>query len=149
VLGPYPLCPRCRQTNGGLIAVRHRQVHLRAHGKEACVDRGLSGLLASLWAVCETRSCCEDERGRAYVVPTADSCDAAVEMLTVLGIGPRVVDGVVYFRTPTSFRLDDAEQVRRMHAQPGGAQLRWRVDENGAFDVVPLVDGSAATDADT
>lgn len=44
ILGPYPLCPMCRETNGGLIAVRHRQVHLRAHGQQACVDRGLAGL---------------------------------------------------------------------------------------------------------
>ena len=85
-------------TNGGLIAVRHRQVHLRAHGKEACVDRGLAGLLAGLWAVCDTRSCCENAGGRAYVVPTADTCDAAVEMLTRLRLRPEVVDGTVYFR---------------------------------------------------
>jgi hypothetical protein len=83
------------------------------------------------------------------VVPTADSRDAAVEMLTMLGTGPTVEDGVVYFRTPTSFRLDDAEQVRRMLAQPGGAQLRWRVDENGGFDPVPPLDGPAAPDAAT
>jgi tetratricopeptide (TPR) repeat protein len=28
VLGAYPLCDRCAKTNGGLVAVRHRQVHV-------------------------------------------------------------------------------------------------------------------------
>jgi len=113
VLGPYALCPICRATNGGLIAARHRQVHLQAHGKEACVDQGLVGLLANLWAVCDTRSCCQDDSGRAYVVPTAKTCGAAVGMLTRLGLRPSVMDGIVWFEIPTSLPLDDVDQVRR------------------------------------
>ncbi|MEJ3745560.1 hypothetical protein WEI85_19995 [Actinomycetes bacterium KLBMP 9797] len=113
------------------------------------MDRGLVGLLASLWAVCETRSCCEDEGGQAYVVPTVESCDAAVEMLIKLGLRPKDVGGIVYFQTPTSFRLDDAEQVRQVLEQPGGAQLLWRVNENGAFGPVPPADGSGVTADDT
>jgi hypothetical protein len=149
VLGPYPLCPRCQQTNGGLIAVRHRQVHLRAHGKEACVDRGLAGLLTNLWAVCDTRSCCENDRGRAYVVPTADTCGAAAQLLTQLGLRPSLVDGIIYFQTPTSFRLDDADQVRRVLEQPGGTKLRWRVNESGTFVTVRPIDESDSRDAGT
>lgn len=126
VLGPYPLCPACRKTNGGLVAVRHRQVHLRAHGKEACVDRGIAGLLASLWAVCDTRSCCEDEDGQAYVVPTRDTCDAAAQLLTRLGLHPTVVDGTIYFRMPDSFGLDDVEQVHRRLQRPAVMQVNWR-----------------------
>ena len=149
VLGPYPLCLTCQKTNGGLIAVRHRQTHLRAHGREACVDRGLAGLLASVWAVCDTRSCCENDGGRAYVVPTADTCDAAAHLLTKLGLHPAILDGTIYFQTPTSFRLDDVDQVRRVLEQPGGAQSRWRVNENGVFEPVPPVDESAVPDAGT
>jgi hypothetical protein len=112
VLGPYPLCPFCRTRNGGLIAVRHRQIHLRAHGKEACVDQGIAGLLARLWAVCDSRSCCEDEGGRAYVVPTAGTCDAAIHLLTGLGLDPELMNGIVYFQITGSIRLDDVEQDR-------------------------------------
>lgn len=147
VLGPYPLCPTCQKTNGGLIAAKHRQIHLRAHGREACVDAGLAGLLACLWAVCETRSCCENDRGRAYVVPTADTCEAAKHLLTRLGLRPTNLDGTIYFHRPSSFRLDDAGQVRRVLEQPGGAHSRWRVNENGVFEPVRHEDGSTGSDA--
>jgi hypothetical protein len=137
VLGPYPLCPACRVTNGGLISVSHRQVHLRAHGKQACIDRGLAGLLTNLWAVCETRSCCENNGGRAYVVPTAETCDAAVDMVTRLRLHPWVRDGIIYFQVP-AFRLDDAETIRRALDQP---EVRWRA-AGGRFEPVPPPDGS-------
>jgi hypothetical protein len=97
VLGPYPLCALCQKTNGGLIAVRHRQVHLVAHGKEACVDRRLADLIVRLWAVCDTRSCCEDENGRAYVVPTVDTREAAEDLLTERGISYVNERGFLYF----------------------------------------------------
>jgi hypothetical protein len=77
------------------------------------VDQGLVGLLANLWAVCDTRSCCQDDSGRAYVVPTAKTCGAAVGMLTRLGLRPSVMDGIVWFEIPTSLPLDDVDQVRR------------------------------------
>jgi hypothetical protein len=131
VLGPYPLCPICRETNGGLVAVRHPQVHLRAHGKEACVDRGIAGLLAGLWAVCDTRSCCEDDDGRAYVVPTAETGEAAVRLLTDLGLRPAVADGIVFFRMRESFRLDDPAWVRRQLRRPTGVEVRWQASGGG------------------
>jgi hypothetical protein len=144
VLGPYPLCPSCRTTNGGLIAVRHRQVHLRLNGNEACVDRGIAGLLANLWAVCDTRSCCEDEGGKAYVVPTADTCDAAVQMLACLGLNPEFVDGIVYFRMRNSIRLDDVEQVRQRLLGQSSIKAIWRVNRSGMFERSSPVDGSDA-----
>lgn len=141
-LGPYPLCQACREINGGLFSARHRQVHLRAHGKEACVDHGLIGLLTSLWSVCDTRSCCQDDGGRAYVVPTLDTSAAAVDMLSALGLRPRVREGIVWFDTSTSLRLDDVGQVRRALEEPHGGQLHWRV-HNGRFELVGSVDPSA------
>jgi hypothetical protein len=113
VLGPHPLCELCLKTNGGLVSVRHRQVHVRAHGKESCVDSGLAGLMAHLWKVCDTRSCCEEDGGLAYVVATTQTQAAAVEFLTRLGLDPRVEQGFIRFRVPTSLRLDDAESVRQ------------------------------------
>ena len=149
VLGPYPLCPACRLTNGGLIAVRHRQVHLQAHGKQACVDRGIAGLLANLWTVCDTRSCCENDGGRAYVVPTAESCDAATQLMADLGLRPAVVDGVIYFPMRESFHLDDAVQVRRRLQRPTGIQATWRVNDSGVFEQAGSVDDPEALDAGT
>src|SRR5690349_19768129 len=128
--------------NGGLISVRHRQVHLRAHGKEACVDRGIAGVLASLWAVCDTRSCCEDEGGRAYVVPTAETRDAAVQLLTGLRLNPELVDGTVYFRNSDSIRLDDLEQVRRTLQRQSEVMEVWRVNALGVFERHRLADES-------
>ncbi len=136
VLGPYPLCAVCRNVNGGLVAVRHRQVHLRAHGKEACVDRGLAGLIAALWAVCDTRSCCENDNGRAYVVPTPDTREAAVRLLACVGLRVADDEGVLSFAVPRSFRLHDAEFVRRAVEQSHGPIMRWRVDGNGRFEGV-------------
>lgn len=133
VLGPYPLCALCRQTNGGLVAVRHRQVHLQAHGRQSCVDRGLVGLIASLWAVCDTRSCCEDEQGRAYVVPASGSSEAAELVLTRLGLRPEPEHGTIYFRLPRPSRLHDVEYVRRALAEPAGSVFVWRTDERGTF----------------
>jgi hypothetical protein len=100
VLGPHPLCDACKQVNGGLVAVRHRQVHVRAHGKESCVDQGLAEIVTGLWAVCATRSCCEDEGGRAYVVPEAGQALAAEEFLAGLGIRVENEGGVLYFTLP-------------------------------------------------
>jgi hypothetical protein len=98
VLGPYPLCDQCQETSGGLVAVGHRQIHLRAHGKEACVDEGLVGLIDRLWTVCDTTSCCEDDNGRAYVIPTPETVGAAQEMFTTLGIAYENEDGALFFR---------------------------------------------------
>lgn len=134
VLGPYPLCPACREVNGGLGAVRHRQVHVRAHGREACVDCGLAGLIIHLWAVCETRSCCEDDNGRAYVVPTPDTREAAEQLLTRLGLRTSTSEGVIWFPIPPGFRLDDAEFIRRALAEPAGQTVRWRVGDSGRFE---------------
>ncbi|WP_346129473.1 tetratricopeptide repeat protein [Lentzea roselyniae] len=100
VLGPYPLCDTCKQFSGGLVAVRHRQIHVRAHGKEACVDQGLAEIVTGLWAVCATRSCCEDEGGRAYVVPVPGQAPAAEEFLAGLGLRVENEGGVLYFRLP-------------------------------------------------
>lgn len=128
VLGPYPLCDQCKRTNGGLVAVSHRQVHLRANGKEACVDQGLAGLMAKLWAVCDTRSCCEDENGRAYVVPTAGTREAAEQFLTSLGIPFDLEDGRLYFRLPA-----DTQEISGPPGAGQGEVFRWRVDESGKF----------------
>src|SRR5215475_8435792 len=97
VLGPYPLCDQCQETNGGLVAVAHRQIHLRAHGKEACVDEGLVGLIDRLWTVCDTTSSCEDDNGRAFVIPTDETLGAAEEMLTTLGIAYENEAGALFF----------------------------------------------------
>src|ERR1044071_2279102 len=98
VLGPYPLCDQCQETNGGLVAVAHRQIHLRAHGKEACVDEGLVGLVDRLWTVCDTTSSCEDDNGRAFVIPTEETLGAAEEMLTSLNIAYENEAGALFFR---------------------------------------------------
>jgi hypothetical protein len=135
VLGPYPLCAACRETNGGLVAVRHRQVHLRAHGKQACVDRGLAGLIASLWAVCDTLSCCEDEGGRAYVAPASDSLEDAELVLTRLGLNPALEGTALCFRVPQPSRLHDVEYVRRALAAPSGRVVIGRTDEHGVFRI--------------
>ncbi|MEU8820229.1 hypothetical protein [Actinoplanes sp. NPDC048796] len=134
VIGPHPLCPKCRTANGGLVAVRHRQVHLRAHGREACVDHGIAGVLAALWTVSETRSCCQNDGGRAYVVPTAETHDAAVEALTTLGLAPEPEDGFVFFRARTSDRLDDVAHVRHRLEHPTSTQTIWRVNSAGRFE---------------
>ncbi|WP_250008898.1 hypothetical protein [Actinoplanes sp. M2I2] len=127
ILGPYPLCAECRKTNGGLVAVGHRQVHLRAHGKQACVDQGLKGLFAVVWAVCDTRGSCEDAEGEAYLVPTAETFDAAEDLLWRLGLGPTAREGALWFRTPTRFRLDDAGHVRHALAAADDGPSRWLV----------------------
>lgn len=100
VLGPYPLCDACKRISGGLVAVRHRQVHVRAHGRESCVDQGLAEIVTALWAVCGTRSCCEDDGGRAYVVPEVGEAPAAEEFLAGLGLRVENEDGFLYFTLP-------------------------------------------------
>ncbi|WP_280258478.1 hypothetical protein [Nocardia abscessus] len=61
VLGPYPLCAECERTNGGLVAVRHRQHHVRAGGRQSCVDHGLVPIIATLWERgCDTRNSCQN-----------------------------------------------------------------------------------------
>jgi hypothetical protein len=102
VLGPFPLCDQCKQTNGGLVAVRHRQIHVRANGREACVDEGLADLMVQLWAVCETTSCCEDKDGRAYAVPATGHVDAAELFLIGLGVDVSNERGVLYFPLPAA-----------------------------------------------
>ncbi len=146
-LGPYPLCPPCREINGGLVSVRHRQIHLRAHGKEACIDQGLVGLIASLWAVCDTLSCCEDDGGRAYVIPASDTRAPAVEMLTKLGLRPTTKSGVVWFQNGTALRLDDIDAVRRAVEHPHGRQVHLRV-RDGKFELVRIEDESPAGGTD-
>jgi hypothetical protein len=132
VLGPYPLCEACIKTNGGLISVRHEQVHVRAHGKESCVDRGIAGLMVHLWEVCDTFSCCERSRGLGYAVVSTETTGAAVDVLERLGLEPRIEEDLIRFRVPKDLRLDDAEAVRRALA---GAQrtLTLRVDNNGKW----------------
>ncbi|GAA1861847.1 hypothetical protein [Asanoa iriomotensis] len=100
-LGPFPLCDRCQETNGGLVATRHRQVHVGVAGKESCVDQGLVGVVATLWTVADTVSCCEDDGGRAAVVPTPETADAAERALTGLGLRiERTADGALRFALP-------------------------------------------------
>jgi hypothetical protein len=100
-LGPFPLCDRCRERNGGLVATRHRQVHVSVAGQEACVDQGLAGVVAAVWAAARTRGCCEDDGGRAYVVPTEDTVDAAEAVLRGLGLDVERTDGgVLRFALP-------------------------------------------------
>lgn len=132
VLGPYPLCLLCQRINGGLVAVRHRQVHLRAAGREACVDRGLAGLMAVLWEVCETRSCCEGDGDEAYVVPAPEAEEAAVALLARLRLHPRADAGTVYFRP--AYYLGDKDEVRRQLARPPSTQWHWRVTAGGYFE---------------
>ena len=91
-LGPYPLCAACQRTNGGLTHAAHPQRHIEAHGQAACVDEELADLIAQLWAVCETKSCCQDEDGRAYMTPTPETRAAAEAWLVERGI-PCEVDG--------------------------------------------------------
>jgi tetratricopeptide (TPR) repeat protein len=106
VLGPYPLCARCREVNGGLVATRHRQVHVAAHGRESCVDEGLAKIMPALWAVCETTTSCQDEEelsdgsgpGRAYVAPLMGQTAAAEQVLVDLGFDVENVDGLLTFR---------------------------------------------------
>lgn len=90
-LGPYPLCEACQRTNGGLTHVRHPQRHIEAHGQAVCVDEELADLLIQLWAVCETKSCCQDDGGRAYVTPTQATRAAAEKWFAEQGI-PRELD---------------------------------------------------------
>jgi hypothetical protein len=135
VLGPYPLCGACVKTNGGLVSVRHQQAHVAAHGKESCVDRGLAGLIVHLWSVCETYSCCEDDGGLAYVVASAETRAAAVDLLERLGLEPRIEEGFVRFRVPEYPRLDDAEEVRQALVGPQHTLITLRVDENGELQL--------------
>jgi tetratricopeptide (TPR) repeat protein len=108
VLGPYPLCERCRAVNGGLVATRHRQVHVAAHGRESCVDERLAEIMPKLWAVCETTSCCQDDgdphdgaaTGRAYVMPAAGQSGAAEMVLVELGFVVENVGGRLTFVLP-------------------------------------------------
>jgi hypothetical protein len=98
----YRLCDKCFRTNGGLIYTRHRQVHASAHGRQSCVDERLVDIIASLWQVCETRSCCQDDDGIAYVVPTTATIDAAHEALAQLGIEAERVNGALCFPLPAA-----------------------------------------------
>jgi hypothetical protein len=98
----YRLCDSCLRTNGGLIYTRHRQMHVSAHGQQSCVDERLAGIIVSLWEVCETRSCCQDDDGVAYIVPTTATIDAAQDALARLGIVAERVDGALCFPLPAA-----------------------------------------------
>ncbi|AEK40653.1 hypothetical protein RAM_10815 [Amycolatopsis mediterranei S699] len=50
------------------------------------MDAELADLLMELWAVCVTKSCCQDEGGRAYVTPTRETRAAAEAWLVERGI---------------------------------------------------------------
>ncbi|MEV6557427.1 tetratricopeptide repeat protein [Nocardia sp. NPDC051756] len=101
VLGPYPLCAQCEQTNGGLIAVRHRQRHIRANGREACVDLAMVDIITTLWkANCDTRSNCQDTDGHALVVPATGHASEAMAVLAGIGIQARNDNGELHFRLP-------------------------------------------------
>jgi hypothetical protein len=135
VLGPYPLCAACAKTNGGLVSVRHEQVHVRAYGKESCVDRGLAGLMVHLWRVCDTFSCCEESGGLAYVVASADTAAAAVDLLERLGLEPRVEQGHIRFRVLEYPRLDDAEAVGQALEGRPRAFITLRVNDGGEWQL--------------
>jgi hypothetical protein len=135
VLGPHPLCAECVKTNGGLVAVSHPQVHISAHGKQSCVDRGIAGLMVHLWEVCDTFSCCEDDGGVAYVVVSEETRPAAVDFLTRLGLEPRIEGGFVWFRVPEYPRLDDADDVARALYGPRQMLVTLRIDENGELQL--------------
>lgn len=99
VLGPHPLCALCEPFNGGLIAVRHPQRHIRVGDRQACVDSEIADVLTALWeGGCDTVSCCQDVDGRAEVVPAAGHARRAVEILADMGIDAELTDEVVYFR---------------------------------------------------
>lgn len=100
VLGPYPLCADCRAVNDGLVATRHRQVHVAANGRESCVDERLAAIMPTLWAVCATTSSCQGD-SHAYVTPADGQADAAEAVLTDLGFAVERHDGDL------RFRLDD------------------------------------------
>jgi hypothetical protein len=99
-LGRYPLCQRCRERNGGLVATRHRQVHVTVGGRESCVDEGLALVMAGVWTVGDTVTCCEDDDGRAYIVAAPGSRDAVAEYLRSLGFAVGGVDGRLSFPLP-------------------------------------------------
>ncbi len=98
--GRFPPCDACQQANGARVATRHRQVHLRANGRESCVDEHLTGVIVGLWQVCETTGSCQDHDGRAYVVPTPDTLAEGERFLTGLGLVVDNEDGVLFFRLP-------------------------------------------------
>ncbi|WP_280316094.1 hypothetical protein [Nocardia abscessus] len=101
VLGPYPLCAECERTNGGLVAVRHRQHHVRAGGRQSCVDHGLAAIIATLWERgCDTRNSCQNVETKAMVVPVAGQARLAVNILAGMGIHADTVDCAVYFSLP-------------------------------------------------
>lgn len=98
VLGPYPLCSVCEQTNGGLVAVRHPQRHIEANGREACVDRPMADIVTTLWkAGCDTRSSCQDDDGEALVIPARGQAAKAVDVLAGIGIHARNDNGELHF----------------------------------------------------
>ena len=78
------------------------------------------------------------------MVPTADICDAAAQVLANLRLHPTVVDGIIYFRMSDSIQLDDVEQVRRRLQRPTGIQASWRVSDGGVFEGAGRADDSDA-----
>ncbi|MEC3918899.1 tetratricopeptide repeat protein [Nocardia sp. CDC160] len=101
VLGPYPLCAHCELVNGGLVAVRHHQQHIRVADKQACVDTALADIVTALWEHgCDTVCSCEDIDGRAGVVPTEAHVDRAAKILADMGIHTENSDGAILFSLP-------------------------------------------------
>ncbi|MEC3957656.1 tetratricopeptide repeat protein [Nocardia sp. CDC153] len=98
VLGPYPLCADCELVNGGLVAVRHRQRHIRVADRQACVDTALADIIIALWEHdCDTVCSCEDIDGRAGVVPVAAHLDRTAKTLADIGFRTEVADGAIFF----------------------------------------------------
>lgn len=123
-LGPYPLCDRCKERNGGLVAVRHRQVHVRIGDKESCVDEGLAGVIALLWTVSDTLTACEDHEGRALVVATPETVDAAERALVDLGVAvEREGEGALYFQLPKPVPTPAQARVSTLPAARGDSNL--------------------------
>lgn len=105
VLGPYPPCDRCRAPSRGPVGTRHRQVHVAANGREACVDEGLADLMPKLWAVCDTVNSCEHAAdvipgamAKAYVIPAPGHAEAAERVLVELGFDVQHDDHSLMFR---------------------------------------------------
>lgn len=105
VLGPYPPCDRCRTNTGGPVGTRHRQVHVAANGREACVDEGLAELMPKLWSVCDTVNSCENVAdlpdgvvAKAYVVPGEGQAAAAERKLVELGFDVENHEGSLLFQ---------------------------------------------------
>ncbi|MGH3759031.1 hypothetical protein [Actinophytocola sp.] len=105
VLGPYPPCDHCRTNIGLPVGTRHRQVHVAANGREACVDEGLAELMPKLWSVCDTLNSCQNvadlphgAAAKAYVVPGPGQAAAAERKLVESGFDVEHYEGSLMFQ---------------------------------------------------